>query len=140
MASRSGFAGSGAGSETESGSLPVLPSAFSTLLRITSLRLCIPCGTSSSNDLWSCVRVTCDDLDAGGKGTIIPSNRSPSSVWRNACSMNSGSSGIPGSSSVAIGCSCAECSCARGSGSSRPRMTAVARLELHPSQRHRHGA
>eukprot|EP00959_Pyramimonas_sp_CCMP1952_P095531 1997341-Pyramimonas_sp.AAC.1 len=38
MASRSGFAGSGAGSETESGTLPALPSAFSTLLRITSLR------------------------------------------------------------------------------------------------------
>eukprot|EP00959_Pyramimonas_sp_CCMP1952_P057979 1210150-Pyramimonas_sp.AAC.2 len=50
-ASRSGFAGSGAGSETESETRPALPSAFSTLLRITSIRLCIPCGTSSSNNL-----------------------------------------------------------------------------------------
>eukprot|EP00959_Pyramimonas_sp_CCMP1952_P102999 2154076-Pyramimonas_sp.AAC.1 len=33
--------------------------------------------------------------------------------------MNSGSSGIPGSSSVAIGCSCTECSCTCGYGSSR---------------------
>eukprot|EP00959_Pyramimonas_sp_CCMP1952_P407897 8548316-Pyramimonas_sp.AAC.1 len=47
MASRSGFAGSGAGSEAESETRPVLPSTLSTLLRITSLRLCIPRGASS---------------------------------------------------------------------------------------------
>eukprot|EP00959_Pyramimonas_sp_CCMP1952_P270589 5656672-Pyramimonas_sp.AAC.1 len=33
--------------------------------------------------------------------------------------MKTGSSGIPSSSSVAIGCSCTRCSCARGSGNSR---------------------
>eukprot|EP00959_Pyramimonas_sp_CCMP1952_P117268 2451284-Pyramimonas_sp.AAC.1 len=74
MASNSGFAGPGAGSETESESLPVLPSAFSPLRRIASLRLCMPCGALSSDDLWRGVRITCDDLDAGGAGSIIPSS------------------------------------------------------------------
>eukprot|EP00959_Pyramimonas_sp_CCMP1952_P290919 6085708-Pyramimonas_sp.AAC.1 len=51
VASMSGFAGSGAGPETRSGTLPAHPSAFSTLLRIASLRLGMPCGASSNRDL-----------------------------------------------------------------------------------------